>query len=46
MAQCNLGIMYDQGRGVKQDYVQAFKWFSKAAQQGHANAQYNLGAIV
>ena len=38
-----LGGMYDQGKGVLQDYKEAFKWFTKAAEQGHAGAQHNLG---
>ena len=35
------------GRGVKQDarqdYAEANKWHRKAAEQGHASAQYSLG---
>ena len=42
-AQFNLGVMYDNGRGVRQDYKQAVQWYRKAAEQGHADAQYNLG---
>ena len=42
-AQFNLGIMYDYGRGVTQDYAQAALWYRKAAEQGLAAAQYNLG---
>ena len=42
-AQVNLGIMYDIGRGVPQDYVEAVRWFRLAADQGHASAQVNLG---
>lgn len=42
-AQFNLGLMYDDGRGVKQDDVEAVKWYRKAAEQGHANAQVILG---
>ena len=42
-AQSNLGVMYHQGQGVKQDYAQAFKWCRKAAEQGDASAQFNLG---
>jgi len=42
-AQNNLGLMYANGRGVKQDYAQAFAWYQKAAAQGHAIAQFNLG---
>ena len=29
--------------GVTQDYKQAFKWYTKSAEQGQAEAQYNLG---
>jgi len=42
-AQFNLGVMYEVGRGVKQDYFEAVKWFRKAAEQGVARAQLNLG---
>ncbi len=35
--------MYDKGLGVTQDYAQAAKWYRKAAEQGHAYAQFNLG---
>ena len=30
-AQLNLGLMYDNGRGVPQDYAAAVKWYRKAA---------------
>ncbi len=30
-AQYNLGIMYDKGRGVRQDYAQAHMWYNLAA---------------
>ena len=42
-AQYNLGLMYDEGRGVPQSDTEAVKWYRKAADQGHAKAQYNLG---
>ena len=42
-AQFNLGIAYDYGRGVKQDYKEAVEWYRKAAEQGDAKAQHNLG---
>ena len=42
-AQYNLGVMYQYGRGVKQDDFEAVKWFSKAADQGNENAQFMLG---
>ena len=32
-----------QGLGVSQDYAEAIKWYRKAASQGYADAQYNLG---
>ena len=31
VAQYNLGVMYDKGQGVPQDYVQAHMWFNLAA---------------
>ena len=42
-AQYNLGYMYNNGKGVPQNYTQALYWYKKAAEQGYANAQYNLG---
>lgn len=38
-----LGLMYDRGEGVPQNYAEAFKWYRKAAELGHASAQFNLG---
>ena len=32
----HLGLMYDNGRGVTQDYAKAVKWYRKAAEQGYA----------
>ncbi len=31
VAQNNLGIMYEFGQGIRQDYIQAHMWFSLAA---------------
>ena len=42
-AQSNIGLCYEYGRGVNQDYYEAVKWYRKAAEQGHAGAQKNLG---
>ncbi len=39
LAQNNLGIMYEKGHGVPQDYVQAHKWFNLAATQGDKEAE-------
>src|SRR5271157_2698118 len=44
-AQANLGLAYDQGQGVIQDYAQAAAWYRKAAAQGVAGAQFNLGLL-
>ncbi|MEX4489508.1 sel1 repeat family protein [Haemophilus influenzae] len=44
-AQFNLGLMYEEGRGVKQDDFEAVKWFRKAAEQGDETAQFNLGVM-
>ena len=43
--QFNLGVMYANGQGVKQDDVEAVKWYRKAAEQGNANAQMILGTV-
>jgi TPR repeat protein len=37
--------MYAKGRGVAQDDKQAVYWYQKAADQGDAGAQYNLGEM-
>ena len=41
-AQLNLGVMYDNGKGVPQDYEEAVKWYRLAAEQRHERAQFNL----
>ena len=38
-------VLLSNGRGVPQDYVEAVKWYRKAAEQGDASAQYNLGVM-
>ena len=42
-AQCGLGLMYEEGKGVPPDYTQAVVWYRKAAELGNADAQFNLG---
>ena len=37
--------MYEDGKGVKQDYGQAFLWYQRAAEQGDAEAQICLGRL-
>jgi len=44
-AQLNLGVMYNQGVGVKQNYTEAAKWYQKAADNDNAKAQLNLGIL-
>ena len=44
-AQYNLGVLYDEGKGVTQDYGQARAWYEKAAALDFAPAQYNLGVL-
>jgi len=37
--------MYRKGQGVPQDYKTAVKWYRLAAEQGDADAQFNLGGM-
>ena len=41
-AQYYLGEMHEQGLGTKQDVDEAFKWYTKAAEQGDPLAQRKL----
>ena len=38
-----LGLIYENGTGVKQDNFEALKLYRKAAELGHAEAQFKLG---
>jgi len=40
-----MGFMYKKGHGVPKDYKTAMKWFTLAAEQGVAKAQYNIGVM-
>jgi TPR repeat protein len=42
-AQYNLGVMYDIGRGVVQDYVEAHKWYNLAASR-YSTWEADIGA--
>jgi len=42
-AQFNIGLGYQEGRGVAKDEKLAFTWYRKAAVQGDAGAQNKLG---
>jgi TPR repeat protein len=39
----DLGLMYENGDGVAQDYGKAREWFQKAADKGNKWAMYELG---
>jgi TPR repeat protein len=45
IAQVDLGLKYDDGDGIPQDYAEAMRWYRKAADQGNAKAQNNLGLM-
>jgi hypothetical protein len=43
--QVMLGWLYNKGEGVPVDHAKAVYWYTKAAKQGHATAQYHLGLM-
>jgi len=45
-SQYQLGLRYTQGYGVREDYREAARWFTKSAQQGHPDAAYMLGIAL
>lgn len=44
-AQAELGTMYLDGAGIKQDYVEALRWLRKAAEQGDRGGRFELGEM-
>lgn len=44
-AEYKLGEAYRLGNGFEKDIPQAFKWYGRAAEQGHNGARYKLGLI-
>jgi uncharacterized protein len=40
-----LGLHYDNGQGVAQDYAKAREWYEKAADNGDAGALTCLGVL-
>jgi len=44
-AQYHLGVMYDDGHGVPQDYNKASMWYEMAAGKGNAKAMFNIGEM-
>lgn len=45
LAQNLMGSAHKYGRFVRQDHAASMQWFRKAAEQGLADAQFNLGRI-
>jgi TPR repeat protein len=43
--QSSLGLMYEFGDGVPQDYAEAAKWYRLAAELGDAGGQFNFGVM-
>ena len=37
--------MYSNGKGTAVDKAKALMWYEKAAEQGHASAQFNCGVM-
>ncbi len=44
-SQHQLGIMYQNGKGVARDEAAAAEWYRKAAVQGFVRSQYALGSL-
>jgi tetratricopeptide (TPR) repeat protein len=46
-AEYNLGTLYDQGRGMEQDYETARDWYESASEgpNGDSDAEYRLGIL-
>ena len=45
-AQFNLGVMYEKGTGVTQDYVQAHMWFNIASANADIKGEKNRNLIA
>lgn len=45
-AQFNLGVQYFKGERVEKDHKTAYRWFYKAAEQGHMQAQNALAVML
>lgn len=44
-AQCTLGARYASGEGGEQDFAKSLEWYTKAAEQGNAKAQWNVAIL-
>ena len=45
VAQFNIGILFEQGRGAAQDPAEAMRWYLRAAKTGDVVSQFKLGLI-
>ncbi len=45
VAQNAIGVLYQNGWGLKQDHAEALKLFRKAAEQGEPKSHFNLGKM-
>ena len=45
-AQYNLGVMYEKGQGVSQDYILVYMWWNIAESSGNKLAIKNIDAIA
>ena len=45
-AQNNLGVMFDNGQGVPQNYVQAHMWFNLAGAEGNSEGNKNRDMVA
>ena len=44
-AQCAMAVRHARGDGVAQDLAKSLQWYTLAAQQGNAKAQWNLAVL-
>ena len=45
IAQYNIGVMFENGKGIEQDYKIAQNWYKRSAEQDNIEAAYALGSI-
>lgn len=46
VAQCNVGVFYENGWGYTRSEEKAIDWYLKSAEQGNSLCQYNLARIL
>lgn len=45
-SQFQLGVKYQNGDGVTQDYQESIRWYRLASEKGNVHAQYKLGLLL